>query len=92
MAEVSVKQPELTLKRKQKYDKDTRFGMKIMIPAMAVFIFGIFFPLVIGIFISFTNSSATTGYFGTKVSLLNYYELLFYDGRNAGYFWQYTYQ
>ncbi|MHA1519527.1 MAG: ABC transporter permease [Promethearchaeota archaeon] len=92
MTEVSVKRPEMKFNRKSQLDKDTKFGMKIMIPAMAVFIFGIFFPLVIGIFISFTNSSAIEGYFGTKISVLNYYELLFWGGLNANYFWQYTYQ
>lgn len=95
MAEVSVVQPNISLKRdslKSEYGKDTKFALKILIPALIVFLFGIFFPLVVGIFISFTDSSATTGYFGTKVSILNYFELLFYGGRNTKYFWQYTYQ
>lgn len=95
MAEVSVIQPDYNLpneKKDSKFDKDTKFGMKIMIPALLVFLFGIFFPLVIGIFISFTNSSAIEGYFGSKVTILNYFELLFYNGINARAFWQYTYQ
>ncbi|MCF2141903.1 MAG: ABC transporter permease subunit [Candidatus Lokiarchaeota archaeon] len=93
MAEVSVIKPKLNLtKKKKRYEKDTKFALKILIPALVVFLFGIFFPLIIGIFISFTDSSATAGYFGTKISILNYYELLFYGGRNTKYFWQYTYQ
>ncbi|RLI65851.1 MAG: hypothetical protein DRO88_03375 [Promethearchaeia archaeon] len=95
MAEVSVVKPQSLLikeKMKTRYGKDTRFALKILIPAVIVFLFGIFFPLIVGIFISFTDSSATTGYFGTKISILNYFELLFYGGRNTKYFWQYTYQ
>ncbi len=95
MAEATVMKPgDMTIKPKKlaKYNQDTRFGMKIMIPALLVFLFGILFPLLIGIFISFTDSSAINGYFGTKVTILNYYELLFYGGLNARYYWQYTYQ
>lgn len=71
---------------------DKRFITILIIPALILFIGIILFPLVVGIYISFTNSSAAVGYFGTKVSILNYYELLFYGSLNSQQFWQYTYQ
>ena len=96
MSDVEVKLPENQIlnenKKKSSMNSETKFALKIMIPALIVFVFGILFPLVIGIFISFTDSSGITGYFGSKVTLLNYYELLFYGGINGEHFWQYTYQ
>ncbi|UYP44264.1 hypothetical protein NEF87_000549 [Candidatus Lokiarchaeum ossiferum] len=80
-------------KNKKELNKsEKRFAYKILIPAVLVFLFGIFFPLIIGILISFTNSSASNGFFGDKITLINYYELLFHGGINANHFWQYTYQ
>ncbi|MHA1473633.1 MAG: ABC transporter permease [Promethearchaeota archaeon] len=96
MSDVDVKKPENQIinekKKKSSLTSETKFAMKIMIPAVIVFLFGILFPLIMGILISFTDSSGVTGYFGSKVTLLNYYELLFYGGINALNFWQYTYQ
>ena len=96
MSDVEVKRPENQIlnnnKKKSSLDGETKFALKIMIPAVLVFLFGILLPLVVGIIISFTDSSGITGYFGSKVTLLNYYELLFYGGINAQHFWQYTYQ
>ncbi len=96
MSDVEVKLPENQIlngkKKKSPLTSETKFALKIMIPAVIVFLFGILFPLVIGILISFTDSSGITGYFGSKVTLLNYYELLFYGGINGEHFWQYTYQ
>ena len=96
MSDVEVKLPENQIlnekKKKSSMNSETKFALKIMIPALIVFLFGILFPLAIGILISFTDSSGITGYFGSKVTLLNYYELLFYGGINGEHFWQYTYQ
>jgi len=96
MSDVYVKLPENQImnekKKKASLTSETKFALKIMIPAVIVFLFGILFPLVIGILISFTDSSGITGYFGSKVTLVNYYELLFYGGINGEHFWQYTYQ
>ena len=96
MSEVKIKTPENQIldknKKKSSLSSETKFAMKIMIPAVLIFLFGILFPLVVGILISFTDSSGITGYFGSKVSVLNYYELLFYGGINGKHYWQYTYQ
>lgn len=71
---------------------DKNFISAMIAPAAVVFLFGIFFPVLIGILISFTDSSAINGYFGKTITLVNYYELLVYGGINGRDFWQFTYQ
>ncbi len=79
----------------KKFDKppsDTKFVISLLTPAITLFLIAIFIPIVIGIFISFTNSSAQTGYLGNRLVLTNFFDLLFYGRRNSTIFWQYTYQ
>ena len=71
---------------------DTKFIITLIIPALFVFCIAILIPIIIGVFISFTDSSGTTGYFGSTVSITNYYELLTYGNYNTRDFWQFTYQ
>ena len=80
------------VKEFEKPPKDTRFVVSLLIPGIVVFGLAILFPIVTGIFISFTNSSASTGYFGSRMTIINYYELLTYGNLNTRHFWQYTYQ
>jgi len=71
---------------------DTKFIISLVIPALLVFGLAILFPVVIGIFISFTDSSGATGYFGQTFYLNNYYEILLQGNYNTRDFWQFTYQ
>ncbi len=68
------------------------FIASIVLPAVVLFCVAILFPVATGIFISFTNSSAREGYFGTRLMVDNYLELLLSTGLNGKRFWQYTYQ
>jgi len=72
--------------------KDTRFVISLLLPGLVIFALAIIFPIVTGIFISFTDSEASIGYFGSKITIVNYYELLVYGNFNTRDFWQYTYQ
>ncbi len=91
METVSVEKYEL-LKEFEKPPKDTRFVVSILIPGIIIFSVAILFPIVTGIFISFTDSSASTGLFGKQITIVNYYELLVFGNFNTRRFWQYTYQ
>jgi multiple sugar transport system permease protein len=91
METVSVEKYEL-VKEFEKPPKDTRFVVSLLIPGIIIFALAILFPIVTGIFISFTDSSASTGLFGKRMTLVNYYELLTYGNFNTRRFWQYTYQ
>jgi multiple sugar transport system permease protein len=91
MEAVSVEKYEL-LKEFEKPPKDTKFVVALLTPGIILFAIAIVFPIVIGIFISFTNSGGSAGYFGNKITLTNYYELLSYGNYNTRDFWQYTYQ
>lgn len=91
MEPVSVEKYEL-LKKFEKPPKDTRFVVSILIPGLIIFSVAILFPIVTGIFISFTDSSASTGLFGKQLTIVNYYELLVFGNFNTRRFWQYTYQ
>ena len=71
---------------------DKKFIITLIIPAIVLFGIAILFPVVTGILISFTDSSAQTGYFGRQVTIINYYELLLHPGINGRNFWQYLYQ
>ena len=91
METVSVEKYEL-IKKFEKSPKDTRFVVSLLIPSITIFALAILFPIVVGIFISFTDSSASTGLFGKHITIVNYYELLVYGNFNTRHFWQYTYQ
>lgn len=79
-------------KTREKPPSDTKFVISITSPAVILFLIAILIPIALGILISFTNSSAQTGYFGDRLVLTNFYELLFYGRRNSNIFWQFTYQ
>jgi trehalose/maltose transport system permease protein len=79
-------------KERQKPEKDWKFVTSLLVPALLIFAFAILIPIVIGIYISFTDSKASTGYFGQHITIVNYYELLVYGNYNTRNFWQYTYQ
>ena len=79
-------------KERQEPEKNWKFVTTLLIPALFIFAFAILVPIVIGIFISFTDSTASTGYFGRHVTIVNYYELLVYGNFNTRNFWRYTYQ
>ena len=91
MEPVSVEKYEL-IKKFEKPPKDTRFVVSILTPGIIIFAVAILFPIVTGIFISFTDSSASTGLFGKQITIVNYFELLVFGNFNTRRFWQYTYQ
>jgi ABC-type glycerol-3-phosphate transport system permease component len=94
MSATSEKMAEFPVKFEDELEPptDTKFIISLVTPALFVFALAILFPIAVGIFISFTDSSGTTGYFGKTVSITNYYELLAYGNYNTRDFWQFTYQ
>ncbi|TFG27090.1 MAG: ABC transporter permease subunit [Promethearchaeota archaeon] len=76
----------------EKPPSNSKFIISLIIPSIVLFSIAIFIPIALGILISFTNSSSSTGYLGDKIVLTNFYELLFFGRRNSDIFWQYTYQ
>ena len=79
-------------KERTEPEKNGKFITTLLIPALAIFAFAILIPIVLGIFISFTDSTAASGYFGRHVTVVNYYELIVYGNYNTSNFWRYTYQ
>jgi multiple sugar transport system permease protein len=81
---------KITTATREKPESNKKFLSILLTPALLIFAFAILIPIFIGIYISFTNSSAPTGYLGTHVTYANYYYLL----NNIYYtdFWRYTYQ
>ena len=92
METVSVEKYEL-LKEFEKPPKDTRFVVSLLIPGLIIFGIAILFPIVTGIFISFTDAGPSTGLFGKQLYINNYFWLLAAgDYIQTRWFWQYTYQ
>jgi len=83
---------ELPHKIPEKPPSNTKFVISLITPTIILLVIAIFIPIALGIFISFTNSSGQTGYFGDRLVLTSFYDLLFYGKRNSNIFWQYTYQ
>ncbi|MFX0008683.1 MAG: ABC transporter permease subunit [Candidatus Hermodarchaeota archaeon] len=83
---------KLSGKERQEPEKEWKFITTLLIPALCIFAFAILIPIIIGLYISFTDSTAATGYFGQHVTIVNYYELLSYGNYNTRNFWRYTYQ
>ncbi|MFW9894829.1 MAG: ABC transporter permease subunit [Candidatus Thorarchaeota archaeon] len=79
-------------KRFEKPPKNTLFITGLLVPGLIIFIITILIPIVAGIFISFTNSQAAIGFFGDRLTIINYYELLTFGNFNTRNFWQFTYQ
>jgi multiple sugar transport system permease protein len=94
METITIKRFELEDKAKIRDEppKDTKFVISLLLPGLLIFALAIVFPIVTGIFISFTDSEASIGYFGSKLTIVNYYELLVFGNFNTRDFWQYTYQ
>lgn len=82
----------MTLEVNKKPPSDKKFIFSIISPGLFIFIVVILFPIVTGIFVSFRNSRGTTGYFGDKFTLTNFFWLLFRGDVRTRDFWQYTYQ
>ena len=87
---------EMKLKEKaKKQDKppsNTKVIISIISPALVLSGIAILFPIITGVFISFTNSGGQN-FLGDRLTLLNYYQILFYGpGNIAQDFWRYTYQ
>ncbi|TFF84227.1 MAG: ABC transporter permease subunit [Promethearchaeota archaeon] len=91
VSDVKLEIPEKYQEREEP-PKNTRFVGSLLLPAIIIFAAAILFPIVIGIFISFTDSSASTGYLGENITLVNFWELLTYGNLTTRNFWQYTYQ
>jgi ABC-type sugar transport system permease subunit len=79
-------------KVREKPPSNYKFVASLIIPSIALVSIAVLLPIILGIIISFTDSSTTTGYFGTKFYLSNYFELLFFGEINSLEFWRYTYQ
>jgi len=71
--------------------KDTKFVVSLLLPALVIFVIIILFPIITGIIISFRSAEAGS-YYGTRFTILNYYQLLTYGNVHTRNFWQYTYQ
>jgi multiple sugar transport system permease protein len=91
METVSVEKYEL-VKEFEKPPKDTRFVVSLLIPGIIIFALAILFPIITGIFISFTDASPSTGLFGKYLTLDNYFKLLVQGEIHTRHFWQNTYQ
>lgn len=83
---------EMSLGVRKKPPSNRVFLISLITPAIFIFILIILFPIIIGIIISFRNSTGTTGYFGDRFTLVNFYWVLFYGDVRTRDFWQYTYQ
>ncbi|MFX1357875.1 MAG: ABC transporter permease subunit [Promethearchaeota archaeon] len=94
METITIKKFKLEGRDKQLNEppKDRGFVITLLLPGLIIFALAILFPIVTGIFISFTDSEASIGYFGSKLTIVNYYELLVYGNYNTRDFWRYTYQ
>lgn len=82
---------EKKVKKQDKPPSNTKFIISIISPALILSVIAILFPIITGIYISFTNSGGQN-YLGDRLTLVNYYELLFNGGNATQDFWRYTYQ
>jgi len=87
-----IRELDLPKKDLEEPPSDNKFIAMIISPAIILLLIAIFVPIAIGIIISLRNSASTTGFFGTKFVLTNYFKVLIYGERDAQLFWQYTYQ
>jgi trehalose/maltose transport system permease protein len=85
-------EPSLNSEEIKKPPSDNKFIFSIISPGLFIFIVVILFPIITGILISFRDSRGTTGYFGDKFTLTNFYWLLLRGDVRTRDFWQYTYQ
>ena len=83
---------EMSIEVREKPPSNKGFIISLISPAIFIFILIILFPIIIGIFVSFRNSTGITGYFGDRFTLSNFYWLLFHGDVRTRDFWQYTYQ
>ena len=83
---------EMSLEVREKPPSNKAFLVSLITPAIIIFVLIILFPIIIGIFVSFRNSTGVTGYFGNRFVLDNFYAVLFHGGVRTRDFWQYTYQ
>ncbi|TXT60595.1 MAG: putative Trehalose/maltose transport system permease protein MalG [Promethearchaeota archaeon] len=83
---------KLEVEPREEPPTDLKFITAIVTPAIVLFAIAILFPVVTGIFVSFTNSSPVAGYFGNVITLENYARLFFGGDYHTRRFWQFTYQ
>jgi ABC-type glycerol-3-phosphate transport system permease component len=83
---------EVPLEVREKPPSNKTFLISLITPSIFIFILIILFPIIIGIIVSFRNSTGTTGYFGDRFTLTNFYWVLFRGDVRTRDFWQYTYQ
>jgi len=94
MSSLTEKAKKLTISglSREEPPSNYKFVGSLILPAIILVSIAIFLPIILGIIISFTNSSSTTGYFGSEFTLKKYFELLFFGEINSVEFWRYTYQ
>ncbi len=83
---------KMALEVREKPPSNKVFLISLITPAIFIFILIVLFPIIIGIIVSFRNSTGITGYFGDEFTLSNFYWLLFRGDFRTRDFWQYTYQ
>ncbi|MFW9874119.1 MAG: hypothetical protein ACFFG0_13515, partial [Candidatus Thorarchaeota archaeon] len=72
--------------------KDTKFIISLLTPGLAIFALIILVPIIIGILLSFRIDFNLRNPFGSRFTILNFYQLLGYNNIHARDFWRYTYQ
>ncbi|MFW9928951.1 MAG: ABC transporter permease subunit [Candidatus Thorarchaeota archaeon] len=93
METITVKKIEISQDiEREKPQKDTKFIISLLIPAIAIFAIVILVPIIIGIYLSFREGFNIDFPFGNRFTLLNYYYLTGFDNIYSRAFWQYTYQ
>lgn len=83
---------KLEFEHREEPPSDIKFISGIISPAIALFAIAILFPVITGIFISFTNSSPQAGYFGNVITFQNYSRLFLGGDYHTLRFWRFTYQ
>jgi ABC-type glycerol-3-phosphate transport system permease component len=83
---------EMSFEVREKPPSNKAFLISLITPAIFIFILIILFPIIIGLIVSFRNSTGVTGYFGDRFTIDNFYWALFQGGVRTRDFWQYTYQ
>ncbi|MFW9881973.1 MAG: ABC transporter permease subunit, partial [Candidatus Thorarchaeota archaeon] len=72
--------------------KDTKFIISLLTPGLAIFALIILVPIIIGLLLSFRIDFNLSNPFGSRFTILNFYQLLGYNNIHARDFWRYTYQ
>ena len=93
METITIKEIEISKDvEREKPQKDTKFIISLLVPAIAIFAIVILVPIIIGIYLSFRWDFDLNHPFGGRFTLLNYYYITGFDNIYSRDFWQYTYQ